>query len=102
MLFAERRWDDESRHLLAEDILPAIAERRLGRRIELDDPALAIDRDDAVEGRLKDGALSRLGGGELGAALGIRERSGHQLGELRDALLGVERQGFAPVRDCHY
>ena len=41
----------------------------------------------------------RFGGRELGAALGIRDRGRHQLGELRDALLGVGREAFARVGD---
>ena len=61
------------------------------------------ERRHAPQRRLLVGELAsaRFGGGELGAALGIRDRRCHELGELRDALLRVGRQGFAPVRDCH-
>jgi hypothetical protein len=38
------------------------------------------------------------GGGKLRAAVGVRDRRGHELGELRDARLGDVRQQRVPVR----
>ena len=42
---------------------------------------------------------ARFGGCELGAAFGIRDRGRHELGEHRDALLGVGREVFVRVGD---
>src|SRR3954471_19190243 len=41
-------------------------------------------------------ARPRLGGGQFGAALGIRDRGGHQLGELLDPLLRVRGRLVIP------
>ena len=54
-----------------------------------------------AQGGLLSGQIlgARFGGCELGAALGIRDRGRHELGELRDVLLGVGREAFARVGD---
>src|SRR5205823_8826264 len=44
-------------------------------------------------------AGSRLGGGELGAALGVRDRRRYELGELGDAFLGVRWEAAVRVVD---
>jgi hypothetical protein len=46
--------NDSLGHGLAHDLVTAVAEHSLGSRIELDDPAFVIDRDDAVERQLDD------------------------------------------------
>ena len=57
---AERRGHDQLGHLPADRVRAAVAERPLRGGVELGDPALGVDRDDAVERRLQDRALARL------------------------------------------
>jgi hypothetical protein len=65
------RRDNDVRELPAHHFIPAVAERPLRRRIELQDVALIVHVHDAVQGRLEDGRLS----GEVqGKALGLLER----------------------------
>ena len=64
MPFPEIGRDDQVRERPADRVVSAIAERALGSRVELDDAALHIHRDDAVERRFEDES----------EAVGARER----------------------------
>jgi hypothetical protein len=54
---------------------------------------------DPPPGRVGGGDNPRARGGELSAALGVRDGGRHQLRELRQALLGVGGQGLLGPRD---
>ena len=54
-----RRRDEQIDHALSQQLLPGKTERALGRRVELHNLILGIDRDDAIERRRKDGGLAR-------------------------------------------
>jgi hypothetical protein len=56
---AQGRRDDRLGQFPAQDLGPAVAERPLGGRVELDDPPPVVDGDDAVQGGLEDGRLAR-------------------------------------------
>ena len=49
------RRDDDVGQLLAQDLVPTVAERALRSGIEFGDAAFVIDRHDAVERRIQDG-----------------------------------------------
>ena len=55
------RRHDQRAHLQAQHVGAAAAEHGLGRRVELDDAALAVGADDAGDGVVDDGGLQRLG-----------------------------------------
>ena len=57
---AQRRRDDQLRHLAADRLLRGVAECLLGRPVELEHPALMVHRDDAVERGREHRALARL------------------------------------------
>ena len=52
---AQVRRDDQLGQLAADHLLGRVAERLLGGAVDLDDHALGVHRDDAVEGRVEDG-----------------------------------------------
>ena len=60
MLVAERRRDDQVDHELPQHLVAQVAERLLGRRVEVDDAPLVVDRDDAVERGVEDRGLARV------------------------------------------
>jgi hypothetical protein len=62
MRLPEARWDDELGELTPEHFLLRIAERVLGRDVELQDPAVVVDRDDCVERRVENRGCVRLAG----------------------------------------
>jgi hypothetical protein len=57
---AQRRRDDQRGHLSPHCLRAAVAECLLGRRVPLGDPAFVVDRDNAVQRRLQDGAVADL------------------------------------------
>src|SRR5439155_1325862 len=79
---AAQRLRDQPRDRLSQQLLAAITEQFLGPGVERDEPALAVDRDDAVLRRLDDGA-------EL--QLGLLERPASELVTLLQFLLGPAR-----------
>src|SRR6266542_157803 len=58
--FPQERRHDELGHLLAYRLVPEVPEGLLGRGIELEDLALVVDRDDAVQSGFHDGGLPGL------------------------------------------
>ena len=62
--------DDEVGQLPANDLLPAVAEGAFGSRVELDDIALVVDGDDAVESRFQDGGLADFALAQAGVLAG--------------------------------
>ena len=53
MRLPEARWDDELGELTPEDLLFRVAERALGRDVELEDATVVVDRNDRVERRVE-------------------------------------------------
>ena len=60
MILAQPLRDDHVGHPAAQDVFTGMAEHPLGRGVEFDDAALAVHRDDTVEGRLDGGAVAGL------------------------------------------
>ena len=54
MRVSEAWWYDELGDLLADSVRPPAPEHPFGGRVEVDDPASVIDRDDPVESSLED------------------------------------------------
>jgi hypothetical protein len=95
---AQRRRHDQLRHLAPDRLLGAVAERLLGRPVELDDVAAMVDRDHAVERRRHDRALPRVA--RAHAALcapadqelpELRANAFHRREQLRDGNARVAR-----------
>src|SRR5207245_9203737 len=64
------RRDDTLGQLAAHELGPAETEGLLRGRVELDDLALVVDGDDAVQGRFQDRGLARLALAQPGVLLG--------------------------------
>src|SRR5262249_14778068 len=60
MLAPQRRRNDQLGHLATDHFFRAVAERVLGGRVELEDSALVVDRDDAVERGVEDSGVTCL------------------------------------------
>jgi hypothetical protein len=60
VLLAERGWDDNVGQLPAHNVVSMVPECLLGSRIELSDPALMIDRHNAVQCRVENRCLTHL------------------------------------------
>ena len=69
MSFPQRGRDDEFGHLPSQGRFTRVAERLLCRGVELDDPPLVIDGDDAFIGRLDNGPHAGLTAGQFGGPL---------------------------------
>ena len=101
MRVAPGRRDDQLGQFAPDHLLGAVAERALGRAVDLDHVAVVVHRDDAVEGRVQDRALARVARAQVGlgpAALdelrdlraeavhrGQQARVGHERGSGREA-----------------
>ena len=86
MRLAQRRGHDQLGHLPAHDRVACVAEDALGRRVELDDRAVVVDRDDAVERRVQHRARAGVARSQRGLAL-------LALGDVEDVALHA--QGLA-------
>src|ERR671915_40623 len=97
---AQRGRDDQLGQLAADHLVGAVAEGLLDRAVDLDDAALVVHRDDAVERRVEDRGLARvalaqalLGAPALDAladAVAEARHRGEQAGVRLAALAGEE------------
>src|SRR5687768_5463059 len=64
MALSQLRRNEDLTHVAAEDVHAAMSERLLSSRIEIDDAAQMVHRDDAIESGIKDGCPLRFGRGD--------------------------------------
>ena len=91
--------DHDLRELAADHLLGAVAEGRLGGRVDLDDVPAAVHRDDAVEGGVEDRRLARLalvhaalGAAALGKLPDLRPQAAHRGQQLVRRERGARRR----------
>ena len=87
------RGDDELEERLADRLGPRPPERLLGRRVHLDDEALVVDDDQAVERGAQDRVLASLARGERALGPLARRDVHHRRDHPDDVAVGSRGSG---------